>query len=359
MALTYDPRKPGAHLAEFMSALVGPDLCVPVRDRVACAHCEQQVVQKGDKLKKCERCLAASYCGAECQRQHWRVHKRSCSTKEQRIDKVLKGINGHSSSSDDDEPSRRCSRALAGAALDATGQHVEASRVLCAGLTTGGLTSVGDEEEIFATWKLMFSVKLSPSDFTNVLNADPAIAAFYAERRASKDAEEAARAASMEQVIRLCAGIHESLVTILPVVMLQRYTGPGSPHSSNQDLVDYVHAKIAASYINIPAFLRLADECLAFTDSNKSRFKMPGCPFSPQQIRRKIAVLKKLVFSTWVQFSRNFEHDHDSADDKIVEVSRTRWYIHSLREVGLGGGGPGMPLEEWMKQPGNWLPLST
>ena len=355
MAPAYDPRKPGAHAAEFMSALVGPDLCVPVRDKVECAHCKQHV-QIGNTLKKCESCRAVSYCGAECQRQHWRIHKPLCSTKEQRIDQILDGL--RHGQSINDKSGRRCSRALAGAALEATGQHFEASRALCAGLATGGITAVGNEEEICAMVKLMFSVKLTPSDFENLVNVNPGIAAFYAERRTSAAAEEAAVAASMEPVILLCARIHETLVAILPVVMLQRYTGHDSPHSSNRDLVDYVHAEIAESYTNIPGFLRLADECLSFTDSNKSRFKMPGCPFSPQQIRLKIAVLKKLVFSAWVQFSRNFERNHDLTDDEIVEMSRHRWNIYSMREVGLGDE-PGMPGGEWFKQPGNWLPFKS
>lgn len=36
----------------------------------------------GGNLKKCSRCKAVSYCGADCQRAHWAVHKRSCRQRE-------------------------------------------------------------------------------------------------------------------------------------------------------------------------------------------------------------------------------------------------------------------------------------
>ena len=213
---------------------------------------------------------------------------------------------------------------------------------------------VTDVEGICAMVKLMFAVKLTPSDFENVVNVDPDIAAFYAERRHSANAKQAAVAASMEQVVRLCAGIHKSLVaTVLPGI-LHRYTVPGSPHSSNRDLVDYVHAQIASSYTKIPGFLRLADECLACTDDGAARFKMGECPFNPEQVRNKIAVLKNLVFSAWSQFARSFG-DAWETDAETVEFSRVRWALYTRRELGYGAK-PGTPSNKWMKQPGNWVP---
>ena len=125
-----------ALFADMLKQFVSPgDPCVPVRERDVCANCKQEV-QKGDKLKKCVRCHAVSYCGEECQRHHWRVHKLSCTSKEQRIDQVLDGLEG--------DPGigglmRTCSRALAFAALEATGQHVAAARFLCSVLAMGGL----------------------------------------------------------------------------------------------------------------------------------------------------------------------------------------------------------------------------
>eukprot|EP00976_Prorocentrum_cordatum_P070216 1179836-Prorocentrum_minimum.AAC.2 len=348
-----DPRKLGASLAEFMRVLVGPERCVPVRERGVCTHCKQQA-QEGAKLKQCARCRAVTYCGKECQRQHWRVHKPACTTKEQRIDHVIAGEG-------DQGPLPRCSRALAGATLDATKQHVSASRVLYAALTTGGLVhacgAATEVEEICSMMNLLFSTKLVPLDIENLLKVDPAIADFYAKRRKSVAAEEASRADSMKPVIQLCARIHESLVAIMPGISLQRYTGHDSPHSSNRDLVDYVHSNIAASYENIPGFLLLADECVAYAESNnEAMLALQECPFSPQQIRLKVTVLKKLVFSAWLQFSRKFEGDDDeSTDNEMVKLARKRWFVFSFRELSEKGG-PGMSSQEWFKQPGKWLP---
>jgi len=39
-----------------------------------CSHCGKQ----GEDLKRCLRCMLVSYCGAECQRAGWKMHKQSC-----------------------------------------------------------------------------------------------------------------------------------------------------------------------------------------------------------------------------------------------------------------------------------------
>jgi hypothetical protein len=44
---------------------------VPLR---TCAACGQPDVQ----MLKCSRCKAAFYCGAACQKRHWREHKAAC-----------------------------------------------------------------------------------------------------------------------------------------------------------------------------------------------------------------------------------------------------------------------------------------
>jgi hypothetical protein len=40
----------------------------------SCAHCGVQ----GVALKRCARCLHASYCGAACQKASWKLHKTTC-----------------------------------------------------------------------------------------------------------------------------------------------------------------------------------------------------------------------------------------------------------------------------------------
>lgn len=47
----------------------------------ACASC--RVV--GTKHKKCSRCAATYYCGADCQRSHWKAHKKSCSPQDKEV----------------------------------------------------------------------------------------------------------------------------------------------------------------------------------------------------------------------------------------------------------------------------------
>ena len=42
--------------------------------KACCSHCGKQ----GEDLKRCLRCKLASYCGAECQRAGWKMHKKSC-----------------------------------------------------------------------------------------------------------------------------------------------------------------------------------------------------------------------------------------------------------------------------------------
>ena len=40
-----------------------------------CAGCGERAAG----LKLCARCRGVQYCGAECQRAHWRAHKKTCS----------------------------------------------------------------------------------------------------------------------------------------------------------------------------------------------------------------------------------------------------------------------------------------
>jgi len=40
-----------------------------------CAKCKESKL----KMYKCSKCLTARYCGEECQKAHWREHKKKCS----------------------------------------------------------------------------------------------------------------------------------------------------------------------------------------------------------------------------------------------------------------------------------------
>jgi ankyrin repeat protein len=41
----------------------------------ACGKTEKEL---GQPFAKCNRCRCVRYCGADCQREHWKVHKKSC-----------------------------------------------------------------------------------------------------------------------------------------------------------------------------------------------------------------------------------------------------------------------------------------
>jgi hypothetical protein len=44
--------------------------------RHVCSGCGAEDAQ--ERFKKCARCMVARYCGAECQRAHWKAHKKTC-----------------------------------------------------------------------------------------------------------------------------------------------------------------------------------------------------------------------------------------------------------------------------------------
>ncbi|EJK73263.1 hypothetical protein THAOC_05123 [Thalassiosira oceanica] len=53
--------------------------CVPVADHgnEACANCGKHG-SDSVKLKNCNACLLVKYCGVDCQKAHWKQHKKAC-----------------------------------------------------------------------------------------------------------------------------------------------------------------------------------------------------------------------------------------------------------------------------------------
>lgn len=43
----------------------------------SCSHCGKQA-QEGAALLRCSACKQTRYCGAECQKAAWKLHKKTC-----------------------------------------------------------------------------------------------------------------------------------------------------------------------------------------------------------------------------------------------------------------------------------------
>ncbi|KAJ1478380.1 hypothetical protein T484DRAFT_1904654 [Baffinella frigidus] len=54
-------------------------------DTDSCAHCGKT----GVVLKRCARCLRTWYCGAECQRAGWKIHKKTCVPLDEVVEKLI------------------------------------------------------------------------------------------------------------------------------------------------------------------------------------------------------------------------------------------------------------------------------
>jgi len=54
---------------------------------VVCSNptCQKKWVQGQPMFKSCSQCGQAKYCSKECQRSHWKQHKRACKKKAQQI----------------------------------------------------------------------------------------------------------------------------------------------------------------------------------------------------------------------------------------------------------------------------------
>lgn len=332
---------PGVPFANMLQSLIGEDKCKPLRDKHLCAACGA----KKANLRVCARCNTVSYCGAACQRGHWKTHKPSCTTRKSRVlqmfveTAVLVETTG-----------LECSTALVEAALDATHDHVEAAKIICIALMTTGIVGVVSDAEFCKTLGLLFSVKLTPEGLTRVAAADENVACKLAARREATAYMEAQKASDMEPVFQKCSAICAALIDVLPGILLHRYVEADGPHPNNRSLVEYTLRQAQRPhYKNVPTFLRLVDECVK---NSKWIEPVVECAYTPEQLRCKYAVIEQLTYSAWLQHGRIFEGDDETPDDEVVEIGRMRENITFHVEF---QGNPGLDVKEWLKQPGRWL----
>lgn len=49
-----------------------------VRDSTCCYNCSKFENEVDRKLSRCDRCAGAFYCSRDCQKAHWKMHKKVC-----------------------------------------------------------------------------------------------------------------------------------------------------------------------------------------------------------------------------------------------------------------------------------------
>jgi hypothetical protein len=64
-----------AYLLKTLAQLPVPQA---VRDMQVCAFCEESPLCAAMKLSRCAKCKKVMYCGAGCQKAHWKLHKKTC-----------------------------------------------------------------------------------------------------------------------------------------------------------------------------------------------------------------------------------------------------------------------------------------
>ncbi|KAI9141644.1 hypothetical protein BKA69DRAFT_386027 [Paraphysoderma sedebokerense] len=63
---------------EFRMKMFGHERFKNVSAMIGCAKCGKPKCDNGKSLKSCSRCLMTMYCSRDCQKNHWREHKKDC-----------------------------------------------------------------------------------------------------------------------------------------------------------------------------------------------------------------------------------------------------------------------------------------
>jgi len=67
---------------EYRSEILGKGGYKKFLATMGCSNCGAATTEDGKSLKFCSRCSMTAYCGRECQKKHWKVHKPQCNSEE-------------------------------------------------------------------------------------------------------------------------------------------------------------------------------------------------------------------------------------------------------------------------------------
>ncbi|KAK3269395.1 hypothetical protein CYMTET_22162 [Cymbomonas tetramitiformis] len=259
--------------------------------------------------------------------------------------------------------SGNCSREMVSAALGMTRERIAAAHLLLLFVSTGGLLRMCTEKELCAVFKLMFGVNLTVDDLRTLERyGDGSTAARNDAIRCENELRAQTQEMNMAPVVEACGVIKTLLLEIVPMCGVHRYYGPGQYHLTNKHLVEHVYDDIAKhGWKCVPDFLCLADECLTPMDLEIERAMAANrgkAPFSPGQLRRKQASLKKRTRETWLAFAQHFgdfngDEFTNTPDDEIIKQSKMRTRVRMNMAIEESGS-----FEQWFKQPGSWIEKS-
>lgn len=300
-----------------------------------------QVKLRDVASKRCSRCNFAQYCSVDCQKKHWKEHKKFCIDLDARKQMLIDQVNGSISGggvfpTESAELALRAGSHHPGAALTILKIVYEYSEKyaamfpyvedVCVALNT--LFGRNDVTiELF--------VQLEQSLGGNI----------HEENEASREGakiEMAKTAERLGKVLEVCNDIQKLLVKIIKGVGLARVGASKTCHKTNKELLEYLLRQCSSSdffhvrspYDNIPIYLACASECV-------SNFKFSTAVGAELGKEKCIEILNKifgLIRNGYLLFEREYckENLVSAAeiitDDELLKKARFRFaYTFKLR----------------------------
>jgi hypothetical protein len=350
-----DPDAKGASLAKLfigMGMVIRPgsedDGIVRDSHDRKCGWCKLRLTGVGVKVHFCSRC-GEEFCSKQCFQDAWKDdgdkgHKGNCADGKERLSQLYDLI----SSYDFD-----CPLSVAETALKICGGRVHAAKLIIVLLMgESNMYIMGSPAEWCSALNIMYGSRVRVSGLREVEAKLPGhFQALNAEQQQVAKNDSKAEAAAMVPVVDICREILRLLsgpaIGCCMVVRARPVPGMSPPpHSSNRELLVYLHGKIHAqtkvksdamfghSYKNIPAFLALVDELLT---NPVDRLMMASNEFGVHDFASIKALhidLRRMSRSAWILYGRAMragslvqtharETDEiEPTDDEVVERQR-------------------------------------